>query len=221
MISMTMYSKRILDENIAPGVSDFTSAEIPDCSDLAPQMKFWIKNFFINSTLRSRFRPPMQAYAYNYLRRAQRAFIEHNLARAVTLEFLAQGGQAPQLYADALFHWETFLGQTWHAFQILATAWDGQVFERMDNSPEQRMNSLYNQMKHVESRIENNQIRPGATVPVWLEEAGLISIDSRLSFVETRNLLTELAKYAEALVDPRTARATLDLQVGGSSATPS
>jgi hypothetical protein len=151
----------------------------------------------------------MNAYAYNFLRRAQYAFHEHELARQSTLAFVARGGQSPQRYAEALFHWECFLGQAWHGFAILISAWGGKVFEQMDGSVEQRLNALYNQMKHVESRIDSGQILAGATVPVWLENEGLRSVDTRLTYGETADVLKELATYADILGDPSSAKARL------------
>jgi len=204
------YSSAILNHNVAPGVSEFKCAEIPDASQHSKESEHWVANFFLNCTFRGAFEPPMHAYAYNYLRRAQYAFAEHLLARESTLAFLGSGGQSLTRYVDALFHWECFLGQAWHAFALLATAWDGKAFEKNDGSIEQRLNALYNQMKHVESRIENNQILPDATVPVWLENAGLRSIDTRLSFQETGEVLHELAKYADALMDPARAKDKLN-----------
>jgi hypothetical protein len=64
-------------------------------------------------------------------------------------------------------------------------------------------------MKHVESRIENGQMIPGATVPVWLDNDGLRSIDAQLTYTETAEVLKELAKYADALMNPQTASAAL------------
>jgi hypothetical protein len=80
-------------------------------SKWAKESPHWIANFFLNSALSASFAPPMNAYAYNFLRRAQYAFSEHHLARESTLASLARGGQSPLRYADALFHWECFVGQ--------------------------------------------------------------------------------------------------------------
>ena len=203
------FSTAILDTHIAPGVSTFTVADIPDMTTWSKESSHWIANFFLNSALNASFKPPMNAYAYNFLRRAQYAFSEHHLARESTLAFITGGGQSPKSYADALFHWECFLGQAWHAFSILMTAWDGKAFEKNDDSVEQRLNSMYNQMKHVESRIDNAQMISGATVPVWLSNDGLRSVDTSLTYAETAEVLKELAKYADALSNPATAKAVL------------
>jgi hypothetical protein len=204
------YSDMIRDKNIAPGISSFTDAEIPDMSTYTTESPHFVANFFLNSTFNGAFAQPMHAYAFNFLRRVQYAFYEHNLARQSTLAFISEGQQSVTRYADALFHWECFLGQCWHAYKILITAWEGKAFEKDDGSIEQRLNALYNQMKHVESRIENGQMLKEATVPVWLENQGLRSIDAVLSYVETAEVLKDLTKYAIALMNPRTANAVLD-----------
>lgn len=204
------FASDLLDTHIAPGVSSFTKAEIPDMSGYAKNSSHWISAFFLNSALRTRFLPPMNAYAYNFIRRAQYAFKEHHSARSATISFIAGGGQSPTLYADALFHWECFLGQSWHSYKLLVTAWEGTAFSPNDGTVEQRLNALYNQMKHVESRIENNQMIPGATVPVWMDNDGLRSIDTSLTYIETGEVLKDLARTADALSDPRTAKDKLN-----------
>lgn len=203
------YSTQILDTHIAPGVSSFTQAEIPDMSTWDKESAYYVANFFLDSAFTATFAPPMNAYAYNFLRRVQYAFSEHHLARESTLRFLSTGAQSLGPYVDALFHWENFLGQCWHAYALLITAWEGKAFKKGDGSVEQRLNALYNQMKHVESRIENNQMIPGATVPVWLTNAGLQSVDAALTYAETGEVLKDLAKYANALMSPQTAKAAV------------
>jgi hypothetical protein len=155
---------------------------------------------------RAKWSAPLNAYAYNYLRRAEAAFREHINARAATLKFLERRN-SPSLYTRALFHWEVFLGQSWHAYELLVQVVSPGVrpFEQGSGSVEERLNHLYNQMKHVEGRIENGQMPIGATVPVWLTNEGLTSIDARLTFVESAEVLEDLAKWADALDDPRSA----------------
>lgn len=203
-MAITFYPA-FLNQHIAPGVSAFTAADIPDMSKWENESPHWVANFFLNSALGASFAPPMNAYAYNFLRRAEYAYSQHHLAREATLAFLAQGAQSVKHYVEALFHWECYLSQSWHAFSILITAWDGKAFDKNDGSVEQRLNALYNQMKHVESRIDNAQMLSGATVPVWLENEGLISIDTRLSYAETGEILKDIGKYANALMNPKTA----------------
>jgi hypothetical protein len=203
------FSRYFLDKFVAPGISDFTSAEIPDVSEYDPESKFWLANFVLNSGLRGTFDPPDNAYAYNYLRRTVAAFSEHEEARQATLAFLSSGRQSLSRYAAATLHWEFFLGQSWHAYLLLRglfkflTKQDiPQVFVQGEGSVEERLNYLYNHMKHVESRIENGQVVEGATIPVWLTNEGLRSTDALLTYAETGDILRDLAKWASIIVDP-------------------
>jgi hypothetical protein len=56
-------------------------------------------------------------------------------------------------------------------------------------------------MKHVESRIADGQIAYGATVPVWLTNDGIKSVDSLLTYGETGDILRDIARWANILVD--------------------
>ena len=68
---------------------------------------------------------------------------------------------------------------------------------------EERLNNLYNQMKHAESQIENARLIEAATVSVWLTNDGLRSTDALLTYSETADIHRDLAKWAKVLVDPR------------------
>jgi hypothetical protein len=208
---MVRFSQHVIDNFIAPGVSTFTCAEIPEMSQYHKESGHWIGNFFLNSVFRASYRPPYNAYLYNYYRRAEASFFEHELARVATLDFLSAGKQSPTLYALALFHWEIFLGQSWHAFALLMKPLQRkQIFTKGDGSLEERLNALYNRMKHVEDSITLGRIQDGATVPVWLTNDGLISVDNVLTYVETAEVLREIAKWAEVFSDPREAQEKLD-----------
>jgi hypothetical protein len=206
---MAPFSAYVLDKFIAPGASVFTEADIPDLSSYHSQSTHWVSSFFLNSVLRAAYKLPLNAYVYNYLRRAEAAFREHSNARTETLLFIRSNRQSPSRYAAAIFHWEIFLGQSWHAFKLLEKAFGAVLYQEGDGSVEERLNQLYNQMKHVESRIAAGQMLPEATVPVWLTNEGLVSVDARLTYRETGDVLMDIAKWADLLGDPLTVREKL------------
>lgn len=205
---MARFSSYFRDRFMAPGISEFNAVEIPDMSGYDPESKHWLANHVLNSGLRGAFDPPANAYAYNYLRRAEAAFSEQEEARQATLGFLASERQSLSRYAHALLHWEFFLSQSWQAFLLLGefakflTGESGRFFAPGDGSVEQRLNDLYNSMKHVESRIEAGQILEGATIPVWLTNEGIRSTDALLTYGETGGILRDIAKWANIVVDP-------------------
>lgn len=206
---MARFSDHVRDTFIAPGVSDFNTAEVPDMSTYDPESSHWVANHFLNSVLRGKLKPPTNAHVYNYLRRAEAAFSEHEQARQATLTFLTSGRQSPSLYAAAVLHWEFFLSQSWQGYALLGkllTLLGGgepfKIFVKGDGSVEERLNKLYNSMKHVENRIAAGQILEGASVPVWLSNQGIQSTDTLLEYAETGSILQDIAKWANILVDP-------------------
>lgn len=203
------FSAAFLEKFVAPDIKGFTAAEIPDMSEHDSQSEFWLVNYVMNSGLRGNYKPPGNAFVFNYLRRAVAAFREHQVAREATLGFL-QTRQSVSLYAAAVLHWEFFASQSWHALLLLrgfGMLLSGQVlpkpFAEGDGSPEERLHNLYNSMKHVESRIENAQILSGATIPVWLTNDGIRSTDFTLTYEDTAEILRDLADWAKVVVDPR------------------
>jgi hypothetical protein len=222
---ITRFASELLDRYIAPGVSDFTTADIPEMSAHDPQSSYWVANHFLNSIARAGYNLPLGAHVQHYLRRSEAAFAEHARAREATLSFLEAGGQSPTLYSEALLHWEFFLGQSWHAYvllrqmlRLLSEDPSPNIFERNDGSVEQRLNLLYNAMKHVESRIDAGQLPENATSPVWLSNRGLECTDGHLTYHETAEVLRFVAKWAGVLVDAKeVANKVKELNEGGPS----
>jgi hypothetical protein len=199
----------MLTRYIAPGIPEFDSAEIPDMTSHNAESSFWVSNHFLNSVMRGSLELPAGAYVFNYLRRAEGAFSQHALARAATADFLSTGRQAPSPYAAALLYWEFFLGQSWQGYALLnelirflTKSENLNVFEKGDGSVEERLWLLYNSMKHAESRIAHGQILEDTTSPVWLSNQGLECTEGTLTYIETGDILRDLAKWADAIVDP-------------------
>lgn len=80
---------------------------------------------------------------------------------------------------------------------------DWRVYKPGDDSVEERLNALYNSMKHIESRIAAGQILEDAIVPVWLTNEGIRNTDVVLTYSDTRDVLQDLAKWANVFQDPR------------------
>jgi hypothetical protein len=93
------------------------------------------------------------------------------------------------------------------------------VFERENGSVEQRLNLLYNAMKHTESRVDAGQLPENATSPVWLSNRGLECTDGHMTFNETADILRFLGKWADVLVDAKeVANKVKELNEGSTSA---
>lgn len=199
-------------------MSAFTEAQIPDMSAFNDQQEHWLSNFVLNSTLRINITAPDRQYIFNYLRRAEAAFRQYELARKATLDFLEGSSQSVSKYMMAIFHWEVFLSQAWQAYELLRYMLDVDVFKNGDGSVEQRLNMAYNQCKHVESEIKSgNLLSEDATLSVYLTNEGLESNDSIIYFDEMADTLKNLGRFADLLQDP----ASIQAKIPSSSAGPS
>jgi hypothetical protein len=104
----------------------------------------------------------------------------------------------------AIYHWEMFLGQTWHCLKLLQLFLEREkVFNKGENTPIERLNLLYNRLKHTESAIECGQMPVDSlTFSAWLTNDGIFCKDGGITFLECSDLLHHIGKYANILQDP-------------------
>lgn len=188
------------DKYVAPHLSEFTSASIPDAEGSE-----WLKSYIINSTLRGRFEGNHYSYAFTFLRRAEAAFNEYSLAREQTLAYLASE-KLISLYLRAIAHWEVCLFQSWHSYSALRELFSVNVFDKRHGQVLPRLDRLYNHSKHTEELVKAKQYSDGTPLCVWLTNSGLQSATDHLTFGEMANdVLGGLASFADAFQDPITA----------------
>jgi len=72
-----------LDKFVAPHMSVFTEADIPDMSAYTPAQEHWVGNFVLNTMLTVNVPSPQRQFMFNFLRRAEAAFRDYGHARAL------------------------------------------------------------------------------------------------------------------------------------------
>jgi hypothetical protein len=204
---MVQWSSALLDQLIAPGISTFRAAQIPDVSGEFPQAEYWLTNHFLNTVLRARFRDGVRQVAVAFLRRAQDAHAAYVAARECTLHFLASaqpGNPGVRGYYAAVGAWEAFALQSAIAMDLFRWLNDGTgAFVKNDGSMESRLYTIANQIKHTASCVESGQCRPEHTVPLWLTAGGLESFDDlRVSYDEAAQVLRDICRLADRVQDP-------------------
>jgi hypothetical protein len=200
------------DKYIAPEISSFTAASIPEMSAVSAEQGHWLANFILNSGFRVTMDDASRRTFYNFLRRTEAAFREYEAARQATVAYLTVPTLNPfSVYIVAIGHWEVFLSQAYQAWCLLAR---GQpiLFKRGDGSITQRLNLLYNRAKHAEKAITSQQLPPDGTLPVWLKNDGLYCVESSLTFEEIAEILKDLAQWADIVQDPPTMQAKIEAQ---------
>lgn len=201
---LTDWSK---DTFVAPEMSKFTAAVIPDMSKTDDEQEYWLRNFILNNLLGgTAYVTPVRQQMYNFLRRSHTAFAEYSLARAATLDYLDDPNRILP-YIDAINHWEAFLANVWQAHCFLGRlpwlprrVW----FEPNDGSPLQRLNALHNRSKHADGAIVRGEFVGESPLCVWLTNDGLSSTETALSFDQMVEILTSMAKAASRIQDPAT-----------------
>ncbi len=211
------FSDYFLDTFIAPELSKFTVAEIPDLSEIGDETHVWIRNYML-STATGLASPDWagRPLYYNFLRKTQGALGEYSLARRGTLRFL-DARDLYTVYIDAINHWESTLSLAWQASCLFVTnplvrntKQKLKIFDTRDDSPFERLDCLYGRTKHIEKAVRTDGQMPDlGTLPVWLTNDGLKATDKLLTFAELAKILTDLAARADALQDPLTAREKL------------
>lgn len=195
------------DRFIAPELSKFRTAVIPDATSVDAEQEHWLANFILNTLLRVEVPTPQRQQMFNFLRRSHVAFAAYAAARESTLAFL-DDRERNLRYIDAVGHWEAFLAHAWQAYAFLGR---GQAiwFAPGDGSILQRLHALHTRAKHAEAAIERGEFVEDAPLCVWLTDDGLRSTDSQLSFAEAAEVLSDLARWASAVQDPLTMREKL------------
>lgn len=197
------WSNFVTDKFIAPEMSQFTSAKLPDLSAIDSEQEFWLANYILNSILRVNIQSPERQRLFNFLRRSHSAFEEYAAARELTLTYLANP-EGKLSYLKAMGHWEALLGYMWQAFRLILPGKFGKLYEKGEESFFERLNSLYNMSKHADGAILDGKYFEDSPLCVWLTNDGLKSTDELLTFEEIVETLTQLAHLAAAVQDPLT-----------------
>ncbi len=197
------WSSGFLNSLVAPEFTMFRAATIPDLTDRHPEAPHWLANFFLNSAVRASFKPPLQQVSLGYLRRASQGFTAYHRARDATLQYLAkyEPHTAPvRPYFEAVALWEEFVLQVAMAIDLYNWLSKPQrAFSKNDGSPEQRLYTMANHVKHVGSCVDSGQCTEQDSLPLWLNNSGLQSFGTSLSFTEASELLSEVASLADVM----------------------
>lgn len=203
---MATWTIAVFDEYFAPNLSKLTSAEIPDLDAAFVDTSRWVDHYVFNSIFDAGFVDPSKQLALAYLSRSIGSLDAYGSARRLTLEYIEHragpGGIDASKYSSAVSQWELFVLSLSIASDIRRALLGQDVFEKGDDSPQCRLYTVANQVKHIQSCLRRMD-RDYPPVPLWLEDAGLVSFDSRVSYDEIAEVLTEYLHLAGRLRNPR------------------
>lgn len=202
---MPSWNPDLLNRLMAPGIADFTEAEIPEPVVDGEKAEHWMANHFLNSVFRAQYAGKQRQLIFNIIYRAQACFEAHEQARSLTATYLS--GNSPnnprsRNYYKSLRAWEacflhlqTFVDLIWRLTNV-------KVFEPLDGSPIQRAYDIANTIKHWGQCIVREEHHDDDTVPMWLTNTGFSTRSYNITYSELSTLLSECAAVADNLSDP-------------------
>ena len=199
------FSAEILDRFIAPGISSFLRADIPDLRAEHEQHPYWLANHFLESILVATYKGPDRQYIFNAIYRTQSAFAAYHEARELTYNYLdvtSQYNPAIGKYFQALARWESSFLNWQHLVEIYYRMTGTKVFAKGDGSVHERAYSLCNAAKHAGTAIKGGQHGTDLTVPMWLSNDGFNSHFSVVTYSEYAELMLEAGQFADEIQAP-------------------
>ena len=201
----TQFHPNFLNRFVAPGISEFNAADIPDIRSAHPEAEHWMDNHFLNNLFRGSIVGDHRQFAVNLLFRAQAHFAQYHQARDATLEYLLKSSlhsPALNLYFRAVVHWETCL-LSYQVFVDLLNKMGGpKIFQKEDGSAESRAYHIANAIKHAFGPF-NSEGHDNETLPMWLSNTGLHIRKLALTYQELAALTNDIARLANEIQDPR------------------
>lgn len=189
---LSSYAK---DNYIAPKMSQLTKSNAPKLDEYFDIDNTRILNFILSSLFRRKIKNEKMRFAVlNLLRKSQIAFTEYENGRLCLEEFVSKDIQdhAITIYYEAVFHFETTVSNTYQAFMMIRQIVGEDLFEARDGSPLQRLNRIYNNSKHADANITDRKSSAFSIIPVWINNNGLESKETFISFEEIIDLFNDL-----------------------------
>jgi hypothetical protein len=194
---------------LAPEITSFTSADLPDLKTVQRRSKSWIKNHRAHSMSGARYTDTWRQTAIVFLFRAQAVLSFYCQARVLTLRYLreAKRGKEPfDIYFDALAAWEVVIWNMQMAVEVV------QKVSPFEEGPDAtRLRKMVNRIKHVGDDIQSRKQGPKLTVPMWLTNEGLHSRVASLSYNDIVDSVLGMDEIAEILQNPGTAEKISEL----------
>lgn len=207
---MVKYSTGLLNQ-FAPHITELTEFNAPLMEEYKGMTHGLIHQFIILSSFSAKYPDKMHKFGLIFLRKTELVFEEYfvaisDLANYVKQNILYNDNPADQLsdYFRILHRFEIIISQLYQANMVLQKFLVLEKHERFwskgDGSSLERVNILYNYIKHAEDKIDKGLELPG--YQIWLTNSGISCEETTVSFEELSALLIDLADNAKFYGNP-------------------
>ena len=184
------------DAFVSQDLSELTTCNALEIVSRFPESPHWIGNFTLNSMFGHQVGMDARRFCLAFLRRAEAAFFNYELAREALSQFaeaLKVGPRKTSLYFRALHFFEVCLAMQWQAISLFARLSPEKPFKKGDGSDYEKLNRIYNESKHYDPA----GLPPNLLHAVWITNEGISIQDVCLTFGELEGLLVELGNIAD------------------------
>jgi hypothetical protein len=193
------FTKYALDEFYSQEISQLTECNAPSVVKHFSQSEHWVANFFINSVFGCTIDQKGRAFGFGFLRRAESAFLEYEIARKALIEFVISNHEKPSFYLKSLTHFEITISMAYQAYQLIKGLTGDMLFQKNDGSVLQRLNQIYNVIRHFDpSKLPSNHYHA-----MWITNEALHIENCNLSFQELEQILIEIGELADKVSNIR------------------
>jgi hypothetical protein len=200
--SRVKWAARVLDSIVAPEMSQVTICSAPDI----PEPRVSLATYFLRSALGRTYPDELRPPANVYLRRWTLALSEYRAGRECLLRYVAELPETNNrtgLFLSAVGHFEHSVISAYLAVmafklfvrQIGDDKW--KAFEAGDGSTADRLNKLYNVIKHFGDRFQMGQKLGYPSVypaPLWITNNGLAGHTTLVNGMEFKGNWTTINK---------------------------
>lgn len=205
---MIKFSSGLLDK-LVPYLSNLTECSMPDMSDHDPQSVYWVQNYLLTTTFKSKYPEPYHQIAMSYMRRAEATFREYDLARQSLISYLSGSREALSTYFTSLYHFEQLISQSHQAYLLMrhflhnpTPDKEPRLFKVGDQSILDRLYKLYNYIKHCDDKLNSNKFPADGTLPIWLTNEGVCCCEAALTYQDFAEMLADIANGANRFGNP-------------------
>lgn len=185
----------LLDHFVAHKLSELTVCGADELNEDAK----WLNTLILKTIFHYSIPPKIRAYLFNFLRRSEAASTAYREARHQLLEYLATPRNVISPYFRALSQFEVCISQCYQAYELLGSAFGRKLYDPGSGSPEEKLQIIYVDSKHMNRMINGDKLPDPATSGIWITNDGLESCRGTISFTELHNILQTMNTLAENL----------------------
>ena len=154
-----------------------------------PHSDRWISSLLLSHIFTVAVPAANLPVALQFVRRAEAALLAYSALAAEIAKFALEPGLW-RFYFSALSQAEIAISSLYQARYLAAKKFDLQQFSKGDGSDVQRLDELYNAIKHIPAEDKE---------PVWLSDFRLESASAKLSYSEFEEILGRTAGMAQSI----------------------